>query len=231
MDYDKDVTAGVYRDMQRAVPGIEAMYLLLRAIMEAELPNGGRLLLVGAGGGRELEALAPCTVGYSFTAVDPSPAMLSLARQYAEAAECAGRTRLVLGETRAVPADDLHDGATALLVMHFLPDDGSKLDFLRDIRARLLPGAPYLHADVCFNGSAGFQQYLPWFIGHARLQAGLGHQAAMTGVIDNGPPAIADMPIAGEERLDQLFRAAGFEAVQPVFRGLWYAMWAMRAAP
>lgn len=231
MDYARDQTVTAYRDVQRAVPGIQAMYGLLRAIMEAELADGGRLLLVGAGGGRELEALGPSPRLFTFTAVDPSPAMLALARTFAEAADCAGRTRFLLGETTDVASDDLHDGATALLVMHFLPDDGRKLAFLRDIHARLRPGAPYLHADVCFDSPASLQQYLPWFISHARQQAAQGFQAAMQAVIENGPQAISGMPIVGESRMVELFKAAGFEGVQPVFRGLWYAMWAMRAAP
>ena len=40
------------------------------------------------------------------------------------------------------------DAATCLLVLHFLPDDGSKLALLRAIAARLKPGAPLILADM-----------------------------------------------------------------------------------
>jgi tRNA (cmo5U34)-methyltransferase len=229
MDYDRDRVVDSYRDMQRAIPGLEAMYLLVRAIMEAALPAGGRLLLVGAGGGRELEALAPTCPQFHFTAVDPSATMLARAKAIAETAKCAGRSDFILGTTTAVADHDLHDGATALLVMHFLADDGSKLAFLRDIRARLKPGAPYLHADVCFDGRQGFEALLPWFVRHAQLQGEMGFEAAMQGVIEQGPSAIAAMPIVGTTRMAELFAQAGFENMQPVFGGLWYSMWAMQA--
>lgn len=103
------------------------------------------------------------------------------------------------------------------------------VDRYREIRARLKSGAPYLHADLCFDGTDVYEACLPWFIQHAQLQGQMGHEAAMQSVIEQGPSAIAAMPIIGGNRMSELFAAAGFERVQPVFRGLWYAMWAMRA--
>ncbi len=43
------------------------------------------------------------------------------------------------------------DAATALLEMHFLPDDGEKLDFLKAIHNRLKRGAKLILADGCFD--------------------------------------------------------------------------------
>ena len=38
MDYNRDMVVDSYRDIQRAVPGVEALYLLVRTIIQAALP-------------------------------------------------------------------------------------------------------------------------------------------------------------------------------------------------
>jgi len=63
-----------------------------------------------------------------------------------------------------------YDAATAILVMHFLPDDGSKLNFLKAIHRRLKPGAKLIVADGCFDKtSKEFDWLLNAFISHAKL--------------------------------------------------------------
>jgi tRNA (cmo5U34)-methyltransferase len=44
--------------------------------MDVSLPTGAEVLIVGAGGGREIEALAPSDKAYRLTGVDPSGDML-----------------------------------------------------------------------------------------------------------------------------------------------------------
>ena len=226
MDYDQTPPFDIaqYREMQRSIPGVEGLYRLLGAVGEAFFPLAGRILLVGAGGGRELEALGGQGKAFSFLAVDPSTKMLAAAKACAAAVGCLERTDFVEGEVFDVPEAPVFDGATSLLVMHFLPDDGAKLRYLQAIRRRLAPGASYLHADVCFDGRAQFDRYKPLFLRHAEL-AGLSRdQAAL------GPDIIAEQPIIGETRSLDLFREAGFGEVLPCFRGLWYAAWLARAA-
>ncbi len=229
MQYDKSVSE-LYRNMQRVIPGVDALYALVGAVMECEAPSRGHILIVGAGGGRELETLGPSAKAFSFTAVDPSPDMMELAARYAQTARCADRTRFLVGDISAAAIDESHDAATALLVMHFLPDDGAKLKFLTDIRARLKPGALLLHADVCFENDAAFARYLPWFRAHA-VSAGLDSAYPhANAIIERGPETIRAMPIIGEERTRELFLEAGFDQMTPIYRGLWYALWAARAA-
>jgi SAM-dependent methyltransferase len=40
------------------------------------------------------------------------------------------------------------DAATAFLIMNFVPDDGRRLETLREIHARLKPGARFLMIDL-----------------------------------------------------------------------------------
>lgn len=209
-----------YRRMQLAIPGVDGFYRLLGAVAESAVAPEGEVLIVGAGGGRELEALGPA--GFRFTALDPSAQMLEAARPYA--AGFPERAAFVHGTVDDLPPEARYDAATALLVMHFLPDDGAKAAFLSAIRARLKPGALYVHADVCFEDAGAFAAMTPAFLAHARL-AGLPEDKAAV-----GPEVIATMPVIGEARARELFAEAGFEGATRFYQGLWYRGWHMRAA-
>jgi tRNA (cmo5U34)-methyltransferase len=226
MNYDGPLPFAVsqYREVQRLIPGVEGLYRAVRAILEVEGPVGGLVLAVGAGGGRELETLGPSAKGFSFVAVDPSAAMLDLARERAAALRLADRTRFVHGEIDAAPLEPGCDAATSLLVMHFLPDDGAKLAYLRAVRARLKPDAPFVLADASVEDRSAFERMRPVFLAHAEL-VGLPPEAAL-----GGAGALANMPLIDEARTRALLHEAGFSAMTPFFRALWYAGWWARAS-
>ena len=87
------------------------------------------ILVVGAGGGMELIALAEAQPEWSFVGVDPSGPMLELARRNVQA--IVQRVELIEGTIDVVPADQF-DGATCLLVLHFL-DRSERLNTLMQI--------------------------------------------------------------------------------------------------
>lgn len=225
MDYDRDARRFVarYRELQKALPGVEALYRLAQAVIETAAPNGGAVLVVGAGGGREIEALAASDAAFRIHGVDPSAEMLAIARSYADASPNAGAVTLQQGLVADVaPPEAGFDAATSLLVMHFLADDatpGGKAAYLADIRARLRPGAVLLLADVCFDDRDAFEALRPWFARHARL-AGLSAEDA--GV---APPLIAEMPIIDAARTRALLLGGGFSEPTPLFQALWYRAW------
>ena len=230
MNYDEtapfDVAA--YRDAQKALPGADALYRLLLAHIEAALPQGGRVLIVGAGGGREIEALGGSAVRYEMTGVDPSADMLAIARRYTEQVGASNRVQLVQGEVPEVSAPPGgFDAATSMLVMHFLPDSGGaggKAAYLAAIRKRLRKGAVLLHADVSFEDHAAFERAKPAFLRHARL-AGLDKDLASA-----GPKAIEGLPIIGAERTAALLTSCGFAEVDLFYAALWYRAWVAYAA-
>jgi len=228
MNYDDDppFAVGRYREMQKAFPGADALYRLARAQIETALPQGGSVLIVGAGGGREIEALAASRCGFALTGVDPSADMIALARLHADAAGT-GAAALIQGRAADVaPPPGGFDAATGFLVMHFLTDDDGpdgKAAHLRAIRARLRPGARYLHADIAFDGPDEQAATTPVFLRHAAL-AGLSDEDAAI-----GPKAIADMPIVSLTRTEALFAAAGFGRPRLFFQALWYRAWTAEA--
>jgi tRNA (cmo5U34)-methyltransferase len=131
----------------RSIPGYEAMHDSVSAILANSLPETGHLLVVGAGTGKEILTLGAQNESWRFTGVDPSGDMLAVARGALHARGMSGRARLQEGTINDLPKAEEFDGATALLVMHFLPDDGTKAGFLRAIAGRLKPGAPLVLVD------------------------------------------------------------------------------------
>jgi tRNA (cmo5U34)-methyltransferase len=93
---------------------------------------------------------------WSFTGFDPSESMLSIARKKVAAASLENKIFLVLGLIDDVAEKDF-DAATSILVMHFLPDDGTKLNFLKGIADKLKPGALIVLVDL--EGEIGSDEF------------------------------------------------------------------------
>lgn len=134
---DPSAVASYASDTPRKVPGLSDLHRMTQLLLAEAAPAAAQVLVVGAGGGLELVSLATARPGWRFTGVDPSPAMLDLARQ--AVAPFADRVHLVTGFVDQVPAGPF-DGATCLLTLHFLDRD-ERLRTLREIHRRLRPGA------------------------------------------------------------------------------------------
>jgi tRNA (cmo5U34)-methyltransferase len=128
---------GYASETPRKVPGLADLHRMSMLLLSEAAPATARLLVVGAGGGLELQAMAAARPGWAFTGVDPSAAMLDIARETAGA--FADRISLLQGVAADAPMGPF-DGATCLLVLHFL-DRAERLQTLQEIRRRLKPGA------------------------------------------------------------------------------------------
>jgi len=210
-----------YRNMQRSIPGIDGLYAATRAILAASISEGGTVLVVGAGGGRELELFHDVRAELSLLAIDISAEKLERTRAFMDASGCGARIKYIAGPVEAAPTAPLCVGATSLLVMHSLPDDGTKLSYLQSIRSRLVPGAPFVLADVSFDDPAEFERTIPTFLEHAQ-RAGVPAYHS-----DVDPRVIPKMPIISDRRTRELLIQAAFGEITPFFRGFWYAgLWA-----
>ncbi len=65
----------------RIVPGFYDMQRMTTLLLAERVPVAGRALVVGAGGGLELQTFAQSHPGWVFDGVDPSAEMLKLARR------------------------------------------------------------------------------------------------------------------------------------------------------
>lgn len=125
--------------------GYDLLFTLVGCFLSAQRRPELDLLVVGAGGGAEIERFLPGNPGWRLTGVDPSREMLALARAKTEQLGLRERVTLVDGTVDKLAAEARFDAATCLFVLHFLPDE-AKLETLRQIARRLRPGAPLLVA-------------------------------------------------------------------------------------
>ena len=145
---DADFVARYVEKGPRAfMPGQPGVLQMAGVLLAERVPDDGHVLVVGAGGGLDTQALAKAGPGWRFTGVDPAATMLDLAR-HVLGEETMRRVELIKGGVEAAPEGPF-DGATLILVLGILPDDGSKLATLKDIRRRLKPGAPFILVDRC----------------------------------------------------------------------------------
>ncbi|MEO2279846.1 class I SAM-dependent methyltransferase [Pseudoalteromonas pernae] len=132
--------------IERLVPGYELLHQLTFAQCQVQLEADAKVLVVGAGTGKEVIALAQANPNMHFVAQDISEDMLAIAQQRFDQAGIANRVQIHCGDLNALEGQ--FDAALCLLVMHFVPDDGSKAKLLQAIRNQLVSGAWLWIADL-----------------------------------------------------------------------------------
>jgi len=128
-----------------ALAGAPALYELGVSALTAELDgqDAASLLFVGMGTGAELLPYTRFDVpGWRFTGVDPSDAMLAVARERLEAEGLLARTTLHAGELHTLPVGPPFDGAQMMGVLHHVDGEEARLALLAEVARRLRPGAP-----------------------------------------------------------------------------------------
>ncbi|QAX28420.1 class I SAM-dependent methyltransferase [Leisingera sp. NJS204] len=215
----------MYREMQRSIPGLDAMYRLVPALVTNHADDALSILVVGAGGGREIEALGDCNAVGRITAIDPSARNLDTARVTAACSGASSEVRFIVGTVRDLQSGEAFDLVTSLLVMHHLHDDGAKLEYLKSLRDRLAPGGRLIHADVCFGDFEDFDRLIPIYLAYADI-VGVCSDATRLEL-----SAIPQLPIISGRRTRALFVEAGLTEPVEVFRSLWYRCWTSSRAP
>ncbi|HAH10595.1 MAG TPA: class I SAM-dependent methyltransferase [Alphaproteobacteria bacterium] len=172
IDFDNqpDLVANYERGPRWFIPGYDAIHTMAAALLRNRIGQTGRILVLGAGGGFEITAMARHGA-WHFTGVDPSEQMLALARRIlARDGVPASRFELISGYIPDAPRGAF-DAATCFLTMHFVKDDGAKAQAFQHIHACLRPGAPFLFVDGCADmASPNFARQLADYAEFARLQ-------------------------------------------------------------
>ena len=209
--------AGYLSGPPRQVPGFESLHRMVSLLLAERVPAAGRVLVVGAGGGLELRALAEAHAGWRFEGVDPSADMLALARQ--TLGPHGARVGLHQGTIEVAPPGP-YDGAVSLLTFHFIARE-QRLETLRQIRRRLRPGAPLALAHISFSQEEPARAQ--WVARHVAYGAAEGTDAAQ---LASAREAIGTrLTILAPEEEEAMLAAAGFEGVSLFYAGLSFRGW------
>ena len=147
---DPDVVRRYAQGPSAFVPAYQYMQRMAAQLLQERIGATGEVLVLGAGGGLELEAFATRSPGWSFTGVDPAGEMLKAAKERVASVGASSRVQWHQGYIFDAPRGPF-DAATCLLTLHFVPDDGEKERTLVEIRKRLKPGAPFVLVDCCID--------------------------------------------------------------------------------
>lgn len=201
----------------RLVPGYESLLRMTTVLLAERAPKEARVLVVGAGGGLELKAMAEAQPGWRFDGVDPAPEMLKLAER--TLGPLASRATLHCGTIDAAPAGPF-DAATCLLTFHFLTRE-ERLRTLTEICRRLRPGASFVAAH--FSVPQGPGERALWLSRYTAFAIASGIDPDR---VANARAAIdAQLTLFTPEEDEAILREAGFAQVSLFYAGFTFRGW------
>jgi tRNA (cmo5U34)-methyltransferase len=203
------------------VPGFAHLQRMAMILLAEHAPDNAQVLVLGAGGGLEIKAFAEAQPGWSFDGVDPSAAMLDLARRIL--GEFAARTRLHQGLIDVAPEGPF-DGATCILTLHFIGRE-ERLRTLKEVRRRLRPGAPFVVAHFSFPQEPSERDV--WLDRYAAFSISSGMDPSMANTARSGIGS--RLPILAPEDDEQLLRDAGFSGIDLFYMGFAFRGWVASA--
>jgi tRNA (cmo5U34)-methyltransferase len=210
----------------KLAPIRDGLHFLLEWVC-AELPADARILCVGLGTGSELAYLAKKFPRWSFTAVEPSSAMLDICRHRAEKEGFLSRCYFHEGYLDSLPTMDMHDAATCFLVSQFILGREARSDFFRTIANRLHPRSILASSDLASGtGTSDYESLLPVWLS---MMAG-------TNVLPEALERMRatyskDVAILPPAAVASIIESGGFQAPVQFFQaGLLHAWFAKRAS-
>lgn len=222
VDFDREnaIPATEYENLARKfIPGYDGLYSLAEVLLSEELADEAKILVVGAGGGKELLTFGKAFPKAKLFGVDPSEKMLAVAKELIENSNLNFQVELLNGVVTDVRETDF-DAATAVLVMHFLPED-EKTEFLKAIYQRLEVGGKFIIADVCFDKKS---EDFEWLLKNYKRHAGL--KGVSPEITEQAVKTVTENVFSiSPEREIELLKEAGFTNIRSFFQGLWVRAW------
>ncbi|MET3493440.1 class I SAM-dependent methyltransferase [Variovorax boronicumulans] len=205
----------------RLVPGLHDMQTMAALLVAERAPESAKVLVIGAGGGMELKALAQAHPQWRFVGIDPSQPMLDLAA--ATLGPLGERVQLHHGYTDTAPTGPF-DAATCLLTMHFVAID-ERRSTLAEIRRRLKPGAPFVMAHLSFPQAPEERDvWLSRYVAFA-VASGVAPENARKAASAIG----STLPLLSPQREEELLEEAGFTNVRVFYAGMAFRGWVAEA--
>ncbi len=209
---------GYAERVARVIPGLRDLHRMIGLLLAEYVPADGRILVLGAGGGLELKALAEAQPGWHFDGVDPSAQMLQQAR--AILGDLVSRVTFYEGYIDDAP-EGPYDGATCLLTLHFLPEDERRRT-VKEISHRLKPGAPF----TAVHHSFPTDEQDKWLSRNAAFVTAAGVPASQA---QKGIKTMKErLPVLAPETDEAILRGAGFSEIELFYAAFTFKGWVCR---
>ncbi|MBV1776657.1 class I SAM-dependent methyltransferase [Burkholderiaceae bacterium DAT-1] len=197
--YDTRHVSAYDSKIRGLIPGYDVLHELSAQVLATQLPAYAHVLVAGCGTGEELLRYRGVSPAWRLSGFDPAGAMISVARERVATLSGESPVELFHGDIDAVPEMQA-DAATALLVSHFIADNGPRAHFWQGLAQRVRPGGCVLMSELMGQrDDADFQlQMQVW-----RKQQ----------------DAVSDRP----DRVEQDFARLA-DSVYPLSEGRWYAL-------
>ena len=202
----------------RFVPGYGEIHRLAAVLISERAPANASVLVLGAGGGLEMKALAEARLQWTFDGVDPSAAMLAVAGE--TLGPLVTRARLHEGYIDDAP-DGPFDAATALLTLHFLPPDERRRT-ATEVRHRLAPGAPFVVAHMSFPQRDAAQRAM-WLSRYSSYAVDSGISRENAEKMRN--TVTSDVPFLSPDDDMAILHEAGFSDVTEFYSAFTFRGW------
>ena len=223
--FDRERASNYDIDIRKAIPGYEALHEMAYTLLEINANQQSQVLVVGSGTGMEIINLCQRNPQWRFTGVEPSADMMTIAKSRLKTRGFQEKVNLHQGYVDSLPATKVMDAATLILVMHFIPDDGSKLLLLQNIAKRLQPGATLVLADLHGDReSASFQDLLSaWKSFYFNRLENVSIE-----VKTNFQKAINSIYFIPETKILSLLQTAGFTDINRFYNAFLFGGWSAR---
>lgn len=206
---------------RRNVPGFDDLHRMTGILLAEHAPLSAKVLVLGAGGGLELKALAQSYPGWTFVGVDPSAQMLELAAR--TLGPMATRAELVQGYIEDAPTGPF-DAAVCLLTLHFL-SSADRRRTVREIHTRLKRGAPLVVAHGSFPQAEG--ERAVWLSRYSAFAIASGVDPEQAGKAREAVSATVNMLSPEED--ETILREAGFLDVSLFYAAFTWRGWIAHA--
>lgn len=202
----------------------DCLHLLLDSVF-SDLPDDANILCVGVGTGAELIYLASKHPGWTFTALEPSGAMLNECCQNIDKHGYSSRCSFFEGYLQALPEERNYDAATCLLVSQFFLNQDERIDFFWSISNKLKAGGLLASTDLASDVNSS--QY------EALLHAWLNMMATAEvtpDMIDRMRNAYAkDVGVLPSDTVASIIKAGGFDVPVQFFQAGLICGWVSKA--
>lgn len=201
----------------RIVPGLSDMHRMASIIIGQKIPNEGRILVLGAGGGLELAAFAQMQPQWRFEGIDPSGEMIQLAKTVL--GPLSSRVNFHEGYIYSAPEGPF-DAAVSFLTLHFLEKD-ERLKTVKEIFKRLKHGSPLIVVHHSFsNTDFEKNRWLELYADYG-ISSGIPAEQAKAGI----QPMKERLPVLSPVEDEEILRAAGFTDINLFYAALTFKGW------